>query len=62
MDPDTALTELRRRITDYRHRVDHNLGRVDETDIEPIIELITALDTWLSHGGFLPHHWREARP
>lgn len=61
MDPDTALSELRRRISEYRDRVDHSLGRVDDTDFDPITDLIIALDTWLCHGGFLPRDWQETR-
>jgi len=56
MDPDANLTELRGLITEYQHRSDLGLS-IDDTDSDRIVELVTALDAWLTRGGCHPHAW-----
>lgn len=49
MDPDAALTELRDLTREPDTHDEHQMSRT--------VELITALDQWLSAGGFLPAAW-----
>ena len=60
MDPDANLTELRRRTAEYRYRSDLAL-RMDETDSDRIVELLAALDEWLTRGGLLPQEWAQRK-
>lgn len=50
LDPTTTLKEL-------RELCEHD----DPAEVaDPIIERVTALDGWLSDGGFLPEQWQPA--
>lgn len=53
MDPDLTLTSIREEL------VTHHLGR--DADVARLVELVEALDEWLSTGGFLPAAWRPGR-
>lgn len=53
MDPDKCLEELRGLVCELAERYDFPLV-VDE-----LLERITALDGWLSEGGFLPKDWQK---
>lgn len=61
MDPDTTLAELREAIV--------QLGRLNTPDApddvyhatNAVIERWSALDTWVSNGGFNPSEWSEAQ-
>lgn len=54
MDPDANLAEIRRIVQD----VDLD---VFPDRAERLAELISALDQWISKGGFLPAAWRKER-
>ncbi len=52
MDPDATLTRIREIITTY------DLSTYDQRELaNELVDLITGLDTWLTHGGFLPESW-----
>lgn len=61
MDPNTTLRELRDAIV--------QLGRLNTPDApdavyhstNAVIERWSALDTWISNGGFFPSAWTEAQ-
>ena len=54
MDPNTALADAREAVEDYENA--GSLG--SESDAaERLVTAFTALDTWLSRGGFLPTDW-----
>ncbi len=55
MDPDANLREMRRLV---RKMVDDEY-EVDSDDAMRLVELVQALDEWLSTGGFLPQSWRR---
>jgi hypothetical protein len=58
MDPDDTLTELRALIGLYHA----NLPEIDPlTTLEQVADYFTALDEWLSSGGFLPSEWNADR-
>ena len=50
MDPDACLKEIREIMAEY--------SKGNEIDGERLAELVDALDTRLSRGGFLPAAWR----
>lgn len=60
MDPDEALKELRSRV--FFARANRESG-LEFPDVDPaenldrIVELFEALDTWITRGGFLPAQW-----
>ncbi|AOT24733.1 hypothetical protein PBI_STASIA_77 [Mycobacterium phage Stasia] len=56
MAPDATLEELRLLMSDYRR---HGLAMGTEA-IDRMVELMEALDEWMSKGGFLPADWRSA--
>jgi len=63
MDPDANLAELRREITEYIRIADVADRQFDEgPDADRIVELVQALDEWISKGGFLPVAWRVPAP
>lgn len=51
MDPNKTLKDLREIVSLY------NEGDADHWEIERAVELVEALDEWLSKGGFLPEAW-----
>lgn len=61
MDPNTTLAELRRAVI--------QLGRLNTLDApddvyhatNAVLERWSALDTWISNGGFFPSQWLEAQ-
>ncbi len=57
MDPNANLEEQRR----LREKITRDLGvcnTVLPRDIEKFVELVAALDEWISEGGFLPCDWQ----
>lgn len=53
MDPNETLQAIRHIIAQ---------GDLSQPETaERLAELVGALDTWLAHGGFLPHGWTERR-
>lgn len=57
MDPDTTLRRLRLELEHYND----NEYEVDSTNSDAIVELISALDFWITNGGFLPGAWERSR-
>ncbi len=57
MDPDQALKEIREVIDRVKKWPDDDLA----LQLDKIMEMVEALDRWLSRGGFLPHAWNNAR-
>lgn len=55
MDPDANLEELRELVD--RLVVNNEEGYMDSGDCERALELVRALDEWLSKGGALPEAW-----
>lgn len=53
MDPNAALEELRLLRSDY----DRYGASMGDESVDRMMELGTALDGWLSRGGFLPDDW-----
>lgn len=49
MDINATLTEIRELLAQHDVHGD--------TDVARLVELVTALDGWLSTGGFLPSPW-----
>ena len=61
MDPDTALDELLGLVDLMAGEADADIGpRVNRHEILRMTELVEALDSWLTAGGFLPRRWRPA--
>lgn len=54
MDPDAALSRLRRLMEQLN-------DQTDPVDLE-VYETFSGLDAWLTGGGFLPAPWARARP
>jgi hypothetical protein len=54
MDPNANLDQIRGMVLSYR-----NGGKWDEPDTTEFIELVAALDDWLSNGGFVPQKWSK---
>jgi hypothetical protein len=65
MDPNATLAMIRQAISDLAGDSDDtshpNYAELIEMDTEQIIDLFTALDGWLSSGGFLPSDWGKGR-
>lgn len=53
MDPDACLNEIRvlAKVIDYPN--------VDDEDCLRFLELVIALDEWLTKGGFPPRQWTD---
>lgn len=49
MDPNAALAEIRSIIASFESDPDFDSGR--------LIDLVEALDGWMSKGGFAPFAW-----
>lgn len=61
MDPDVALDELLSLLDRMQTLVEMHLpSRVIAQDTRRLLELIDALDGWLTSGGFLPRRWKPA--
>jgi hypothetical protein len=59
LDPNTALVELRLALRAVREYQDNDTGapgycEVPNRVIDRVVDHFTALDEWLSKGGFLP--------
>lgn len=59
MDPNATLQEL----IELAEQVNATPsdGDIDWADATRLAELVTALDGWLSTGGFLPQRWERQR-
>lgn len=60
MDPNTALDEIRdlyEQIIDDRA----NANDVADDDVDRLVDLIDALDEWITNGGFLPDDWKPRK-
>lgn len=59
MDPEAILINIRDTVTQAEKLIPQY--SVDWTDVEGVLDAlvthVTAMDTWLSHGGFLPPDW-----
>lgn len=53
MDPNAALNEIRRRITQY----DDATGDEADAIAHGLVSLVEGLDQWIAKGGFLPDDW-----
>lgn len=60
MDPDAALDELLAIIDRIQTLGIHLSSRALPQDIHRLINLIDALDSWLTAGGLLPDRWIPA--
>ena len=61
MDPDAALDELLGLVDLMAGEADVDIGqRISRHEIHRVTELVEALDSWLTAGGFLPRRWRSA--
>lgn len=56
MDPNTALTEIRRIASSLNDREEYPPEQVTR-----LLELVGGLDGWLTGGGFLPTAWERKR-
>lgn len=71
MDPNTALMQIRKRISllaAIMDRADEDSGRVQPGDVaemeeaaNELVDLWDGLDNWLCKGGFLPDLWEQNR-
>jgi len=61
MDPDAALDGLLGLVDLLAGDADADTGqRISRHEIPRMTELVEALDSWLTAGGFLPRRWRSA--
>ena len=61
MDPDTALDELLGLVDLMAGEADADIAqRTNRHEILRMTELVEALDSWLTAGGFLPRRWKPA--
>jgi hypothetical protein len=61
MDPDATLEDLLRLIDLVTGQVDAEIDpSTDRPDVYRIAELLLALDSWLTAGGFMPRRWKPA--
>lgn len=60
MDPNETLAELRAVIDEVRNAHLFPAKNLDD-QMDRMVELCRALDTWLSRGGFLPIAWQKLR-
>jgi hypothetical protein len=51
MDPNATLDSIRELVAKSVNKP------LDEADSDTLAELVDALDSWLSRGGFLPTEW-----
>lgn len=57
MDPNATLREIRELIKVWTPR-----SGLDPEDCHQLVQLIEALDGWISKGGFLPDAWGGRQP
>lgn len=60
MDPDACLAEIRQ-IQMLFAMQDGNEEAREPEDIDRYIELVQALDGWMTGGGFPPKAWKKGR-
>ena len=61
MDPDAALDELLGLVNLMTRLADAGISeQIDRDRILRMTELMEALDSWLTAGGFLPLRWKAA--
>ena len=61
MDPDAALDERLGLVDLITGEADADLRqRINRHEILRMTELVDALDSWLTAGGFLPWRWKPA--
>jgi hypothetical protein len=58
MDPDANLREQLQLVKKIMRAVDKDKP-VELDDVDRLVDLVDALDGWLSHGGFLPRRWER---
>jgi hypothetical protein len=58
MDPDANLREQRELTARIIRALDFS-EPLRAVDVNRLAELVTALDEWLTRGGFLPVAWRQ---
>lgn len=58
MDPNEALRQLRL-VTENEHVIDYGNAREVAELLRGMIDDVSALDGWLSAGGFLPTPWKR---
>jgi hypothetical protein len=55
MDPNEVLKRLREYVKDWSEAT---LNRDDSADdLDTVLDLFDALDTWIAAGGFIPRDW-----
>lgn len=61
MDPDVNLEEQRKLAARLIAQIDSEPADdvIDLDDVDRLIELVQALDQWISRGGFLPQAWQK---
>lgn len=58
MDPNAALKHLRELVAEWESASDLDIARKADM-LDDFIEHFDGLDSWLSHGGFLPRNWER---
>lgn len=58
MDPNANLERLRELV---ERSLDRDSVGLSTRDVFEAFELFTALDEWLSSGGFLPSEWKSTK-
>jgi len=59
MDPDANLREQLQLVKKIMRAVDKDKP-VELDDVDRLVDLVDALDGWLSRGGFLPRRWERS--
>jgi hypothetical protein len=57
MDPDACLAEFRQALRDWQQAVIAGDRAAQHAALVQAVSSATALDTWLSRGGFWPAAW-----
>lgn len=60
MDPNEALRQLRM-VTENAHVIDYGNHREVTELLRDMIDHVSALDEWMTRGGFLPTAWEAHR-
>lgn len=58
MDPNVALKMIRDIARQWREGVIDGRTVDDRTKVAEMVEAFTALDSWLTYGGFQPDDWK----
>lgn len=58
MDPNVTLKELRAYVRDLTQAEDEDKP-IEPHKVARLVELVFAMDDWMSHGGFLPEAWER---